>query len=153
MTSLILNIAIFIVAVIGVILIVGAMGTTTKVDPDTGLEKTDMAAVSRSVSYALGLLYGGGTLIGLFTIWAIIRNPKKFMPTLIGIVVFGALVAIAYSMITVETGGPIMRLDDATETSLMWGGLGIQTTFVLVLVAIGLIIMQMGSGILGYFKK
>jgi hypothetical protein len=153
MISLILNIAIFIIAIVGIILIVNAMGTAPEVDEVTGLDITDTAAVSTSVSFSLGLLYGGGILIAAFTLWAMAMNPKKFIPTAIGLCVFGALVLIAYSMVTIETSGPITKLEGATESSLMWGGLGIQTTYVLVIVAVGLIIMQMGKGIMGYFQK
>jgi len=151
--SLILNVAIFIIAVVGVILIVQAMGVSDEKDPLTGLYVSDTGIVDGSVNYSLYLLYGGGILIGGFTLWAIAMNPKKFIPTAIGLAVFAILVGIAYSMVTVETEGAITRLEDATEKSLMWGGLGIQTTFVLVIVAIGLILLQMGRGIAGYFQK
>ncbi|MCG8573422.1 MAG: hypothetical protein MI810_00940 [Flavobacteriales bacterium] len=153
LVSLILNIAVFVIAVIGVFLIINAMGTAPEVDPETGQDVMDTSAVSSSVSYSLALLYGGGIFIAVFTIWGIIMNPKKFIPTAIGLVVFGLLVLIGYSMSTVETTGAIVKLEDATEASLRWGGVGIQTTFVLVIVAIGLIVLQMVRGILGYFQK
>lgn len=149
--SLILNIAIFIIAVVGVVLIVQAMGTDVEKDPVTGLFPDDTASVDSSVAYSLYLLYGGGILIAGFTLWAIIMNPKKFIPTAIGLAVFGVLVAIGYSMVTIEKTGDLAKM--ATPDELKWGGLGIQTTYVLVSVALGLIVLQMGRGIAGYFQK
>lgn len=153
LTSLIINIGVAIVAIIGVYLVISAMGYTAETDPVTGQDISNTAPVSRVVNFSLWTLWICLGVIALFTVFAIISNPKRFIPTAIGIVVFGILVLIGYSMVTVETSGPIMKLEEATETNLLWGGVGIQTTFVLVIVAIGLILAQGVRGLIGYFTK
>jgi len=49
-------------------------------------------------------------------------------------------------------GGSVRSLADATEDNMLWGGIGIKTTYVLVIVAIGLIIAQGVRSLIGYFK-
>lgn len=145
------NILVYIILLVGVIFIVQAM--STEVDPDTNEAIGDVGAVSRSVNLSLGLVIGGLCLIGVFTIISIILNPKRFIPTFIGFGVFGLIVLIGSMMVTVETAGPIMELEEATEGSLFWGGVGIQTTFVLIALALFLIVAQVVRGFVGYFAK
>lgn len=153
LVSLILSILVFALLAIGVFLIIGAMGVDAPKDEITGQYPTDIPAVSRAVDYSMVLLWAAGIFIGVFTVWAIIQNPKRFIPTGIGLAVFGVLIFIASTMVTIETEGPIMDLADTTPDTLYWGGLGIQATFVLATVAIALILLQAGAGILSYFKK
>jgi len=129
------------------------MGNEATIDPITGQASADTANVSAAVSFSLWTVYISLGAIGIFTIIAIITNPKRFIPTAIGILVFGVLILIGYSMVTIETSGEIMKLEEATTENLKWGGLGIQTTFVLVIVAIGLILAQGVRGLIGYFTK
>jgi hypothetical protein len=57
-------------------------------------------------------------------------------------------------MANIETTGPITELEEATDTNLLWGGVGIKTTLVLVIIAIGLILVQGARGLMGYlFNK
>jgi hypothetical protein len=152
-TSLVINLAIFALAIISVIMIVLAMGSTAEVDKVTGMIKGDAANVSSAVNFTQIILVVAVSAILLFTVIAIISNPKRFIPTAIGIAVFGLLVLVGYSLVNVETTGPITELEGATPESLKWGGLGIKTTFVLVVVAIGLIAVQMVRNVLAYFSK
>lgn len=152
-TSLIINIGVAIVAIVGIYLVLTAMGNTATIDPETQQASADTTSVSNVVSFSMITLYISLGAIALFTIIAIITNPKRFIPTAIGIVVFGILVLIGYSMVTVETSGPIMSLEGASESNLLWGGVGIKTTYVLVTVAIGLIIIQGVRSLIGYFTK
>lgn len=152
-TSLIINIGVAIVAIVGIYLVLTAMGNTATIDPETQQASADTTSVSNVVSFSMITLYISLGAIALFTIIAIVTNPKRFIPTAIGIVVFGILVLIGYSMVTVETSGPIMSLEGASESNLLWGGVGIKTTYVLVTVAIGLIIIQGVRSLIGYFTK
>lgn len=152
-TGLILNAGVAILAIVGVYLIISAMGYTEELDPVTEEVLSDTAPVSRAVNFSLWTLYISLGAIAVFTVIAIITNPKRFIPTAIGIVVFGLLVLIGYSMVTIETSGPITKLEEATDSNLLWGGVGIKTTFVLVTVAIGLILAQGVRNLLGYFTK
>lgn len=152
-TSLIINIVIAIIAITGVILVFYAMGYTPEIDPETDQDIADTGAVSNVVNFSLWTLYISLGVIAIFTIFAIVTNPKRFIPTAIGIGIFGILVLVGYSLVNVETTGDIMKLDGATEGNLLMGGLGIKTTYVLVIVAIGLILAQGVRNLVGYFNK
>ncbi|WP_157454122.1 hypothetical protein [Crocinitomix catalasitica] len=152
-TSLAINLVIFALAVISVIMIVLAMGSTAEVDSTTGLIKGDAGNVSSAVNFTMIMLYVGLAAIAIFTVIAIITNPKRFIPTAIGIVVFGILIGIGRALVTIETAGPIMGLEGTTPDTLLWGGVGIKTTLVLLVVAIGLIFFQMIRGVVGYLTK
>lgn len=152
-TSLIINIGVAIVAIVGIYLVLTAMGNTATIDPETQQASADTTSVSNVVSFSMITLWISLGAIALFTIIAIVTNPKRFIPTAIGIVAFGVLVLIGYSMVTIETSGPIMSLEGSTESNLLWGGVGIKTTYVLVTVAIGLIIIQGVRSLIGYFTK
>ncbi|NOQ75843.1 MAG: hypothetical protein GQ574_27810 [Crocinitomix sp.] len=152
-TSLIINIVVAIIAITGVILVFYAMGYAPEIDPETEQDIADTSAVSNVVTFSLWTLYISLGVIGIFTIFAIATNPKRFIPTAIGIGIFAVLVLVGYAMVNVETTGDIMKLEGATEGNLLMGGLGIKTTYVLVIVAIGLILAQGVRNLVGYFSK
>lgn len=152
-TSLIINVGVVILAIVGVYLIITAMGNTAEIDPETGQASSDTTTVSNAVTFSLYIVYATIAAIAIFTVLAIASNPKRFIPTAIGIVVFGLLILVGYSMVTVETTGKITELPDATSENIFWGGLGIKSTFVLVAVAIGLILVQGVRSGIGYFSK
>ncbi len=152
-TSLIINIGVAIVAIVGIYLVIVAMGNTAEIDPETQQATADTASVSRVVTFSLWTLYISLAAIGIFTIYAIISNPKRFIPTAIGIGVFAVLVLVGYMLVNIETTGDIMKLEGTTDQTLLWGGLGIKTTYVLVIVAIGLIAAQGVRNLVGYFSK
>lgn len=152
--TLVINILVIIVGVIGVALIANAMGYSEVVDPVTEEVVSDTSSVSSAVNYSVAILYIALGAIAIFTIIAIIVNPKRFIPAAVGIAIFGLIVLLGYSMANVETAGPITELEEATETNLLWGGVGIKTTLILVIIAIGLIIIQGARGLMGYlFNK
>lgn len=152
-TSLIINVGVVILAIVGVYLIITAMGNTATIDPETGQASADTSSVSSAVTFSLYIVYATIAAIAIFTVIAIISNPKRFIPTAIGIAVFGLLIFVAYLMVNVEKSGPITELPDATSQNIFWGDLGIKTTFVLVATAIGLIIVQGVRSAIGYFSK
>ena len=152
--SLVINILVIVLGVIGVFLIANAMGYSEVVDESTQEVVSDTSAVSGAVTYSVVILIIALAAIALFTIFAIIINPKRFIPTAIGILVFGLIVLLGFSMANVETTGPIAELEDATATNILWGGIGIKTTYVLVILALGLIVIQGARSITGYiFNK
>ena len=147
------NILVTLILIIGVVFIVQAMGT--EVDPETGMAVGDIFAVSASVDLSMGLVWGGLGLIGVFTILAIIAHPKRFIPTMISIGVFGIIILIGYSM---GDSTPIASIDpikypQATAANYQIAGMAIQTTYILIGVAIFLILAQVVRGFVGYFAK
>ncbi len=103
-TSLIINVGVVILAIVGLYLIITAMGNTAVIDPETQQASSDTTNVSNAVTFSLWLVIATIGAILLFTIISIATNPKRFIPTAIGIVVFGLLILVGYSMVNVETG-------------------------------------------------
>lgn len=152
-TSLIVNLGVAIIAIIGIILVIYAMGNTAEIDPITQQANADTSTVSNVVSFSLITFWIAVGAIGIFTLFAIVTNPKRFIPTAIGIAIFAVVILIGYSMAEVETTGKILDLEGATDSNLLMGGIGIKTTYILVFIAITLIILQGFRNLLGYFKK
>ena len=152
-TSLILKFGVAVIIIIGVILAFLAMGYSKELDPVTEQDIADRSAVSNVVSFSMWILYIAIGAIAIFTVYAIATNPKRFIPTALGIAVFGLLVLLSIAFINVETSGKIMELEGTTKGTLWWGGLGIKTTYTLVFVAIAAIAFQGVRNLVGYFSK
>lgn len=136
--------------IIGAILIIGAMKTETEaVSEETA---PDYAAVVRSVNFSLYLVYACLGAILIFTVWSIIQNPKRFIPSAIGIAVFVIILLIGYGMASSE---PIAGLEHADNISknVRMGGTGINATGILVAIAGGLIAVGWVMGIMRFFSK
>jgi uncharacterized membrane protein len=152
--SLVINILVIVLGVIGVFLIANAMGYSEVVDETTEEVVSDTSAVSSAVTYSVWILGIALAAIALFTIFAIIINPKRFISTAIGILIFGLIVLLGYSMAEVDLTGPMSQVEGATAENQLWGGIGIKTTYILVILAIGLIIIQGARSLTGYiFNK
>lgn len=139
--------------VIGIILILDAMGTTATIDKTTQEVVEDADKVTGSVTYALYLVYACLGAIVLFTIWSIIQNPKRFIPSAIGIGVFAIIAFIGYSLASSEILPDLVEHPDATESAHKMGGAGIKTTFILIIIAIALILVGSVLNVLKYFQK
>lgn len=139
--------------VIGIFLILQAMGTTATIDKETQEVVEDTDLVTGSVSYALYLVYACLGAIILFTIWSIIQNPKRFIPSAIGIAVFAVVAMIGYAMASDAILPDLLEHPDATPGSHKWGGTGIKVTFILVIIAVALIIVGSVMSIMKYFVK
>lgn len=143
--------------VIGVLLILNAMGSTATVDPETQEVIEEADQVSGSVTYALYLVYACLGAIIIFAIWSIIQHPKRFISTGIGIVIFGIIVLIGYgladdALIQELVSGP-NALEEATPGAHKWAGTGITITYILVILAIALILIQSVRNMTKYFSK
>ncbi|MEZ4923205.1 MAG: hypothetical protein R2780_08560 [Crocinitomicaceae bacterium] len=139
--------------VIGVLLIMNAMGTTATVDPETQEIMEDSDKVTGSVTFSLFLVYACLGVIALFTIWAIIKNPKRFIPAGIGIAVFGVICLIGYGMASDEIIPELLKHPDATASAHKMGGAGIKITFILVFLAVALMAVQTVRNLMKYFSK
>ncbi|MEX1002444.1 MAG: hypothetical protein WDZ35_10060 [Crocinitomicaceae bacterium] len=143
--------------VIGVLLILNAMGSDATVDSETHMIVEDVDQVTSSVSYALYLIYACLGAIVIFTIWSIIQRPKRFIGTAIGIVVFGIIVLIGYGMASDALIPELVTGDNALEAATKgahkWGGAAIKVTYILVALAGFLILVQSVRDMTKYFSK
>ncbi|MBD3637755.1 MAG: hypothetical protein HUJ25_10400 [Crocinitomicaceae bacterium] len=149
--GLIRTLGVGLLLLLGAIFIIGAMGT--EVDPDTNEPIGSVTSVVTSVNYAVYLVIGALIAIVVFGVWSIIQHPKRFIPTLIGVVVFGILVLIGYSMASSEILPSLAENPEATAKAHKWGGAGINTTIILVILALALILFGSVMGIMRYFSK
>jgi hypothetical protein len=150
---LISNIVVFVLAFIGVILVVYAMGNEAKIDPITLEASSDTTTVSRAVQFSMALFYITVGAIGIFTLIAIITNPKRFIYTAIGFAVFGLLILIGYAMTGEETTKAVFELPGATPGNIKWSGVGIYSSYVLIAVALALIVIQIVRNLFSYSSK
>jgi len=143
--------------IIGVLCFLGIYYTflsmQVKLDPATHQAISDTAAVDTSMTFSVWFSIGSLILIALFTIWAIIDNPKKFIISFIGLALFGVVIFIAYSIAGVETSGPVTELEYATEGWIKWSGVGIIMTYILIFIAGVLLVAQMIRQVVGFFTK
>jgi hypothetical protein len=139
--------------VIGILLIMNAMGTTATVDPETQEIIEDADKVTGSVTFSLYMVYACLIAIGGFTIWSIIQHPKRFIVPAIGIGAFLIIGLIGYSLAGTEPIEGILEHPDATEGALKWSGTGVKTTFILVFIAVALILVSSVMGMMKYFSK
>lgn len=139
--------------VIGILLIMRAMGTTATVDPETQevIEEADI--VTGSVTYALYLVYACLGAILIFTIWSIVQNPKRFIPSAIGMGVFAIIAIIGYATASDAIIPDLLQHPDATASAHRMGDSGIKITFILVFIATALIIAGSVMSMLKYFQK
>lgn len=139
--------------IIGIILIMNAMGSSAVVDAETGEITEDADTVTGSVTYALYLVYACLGAILIFTIWSIIQNPKRFIPSAIGIGIFAVIAFIGYAMASDAIIPDLLEHPDATAGAHKWGGAGIKTTYILVGLAIVLILIGSVMNMRKYFSK
>jgi hypothetical protein len=143
--------------IIGVLCLIGVYYTflsmQVELDPISHQPVTDTAAVDTSMTFSIWFSIGSLVLITAFTIWAIMNNPKRFIPSFIGLAVFVIVIFVGYAMTTIETTGPITELDYATPGWIKWSGVGIETTYVLIFLAAALIVAQLIRQMLGFFSK
>ena len=139
--------------IIGIILILNAMGSTATVDPETQEIVEDADVVTGSVTFAEWLFVAGWGAILVFGIIAVVKNPKRFIPIGIALAIFGVIVAIGYGMASDEIIPELMKQPDATAAAHKWGGTGINVTFILVIIAVALMLVQSVRNMMKYFSK
>jgi hypothetical protein len=149
MFFLVVNGIIAVLCLIGVYYTFGSM--QVQLDEVTNQPITDTSAVGTAVSFSLGFAYGSLILIAAFTIWAIIDNPKRFIPSFIGLAVFMLIFFISYTAAPVETTGKLALI--GTPTWIKWSGVGVIMTYILVGLAVVLLVSQMVRQLLGFLQK
>jgi drug/metabolite transporter (DMT)-like permease len=149
--SLVSSIVVTLMLVIGVILCWGAMQTV--VDPITKQGVGDLSSVDNSVSFSLFLFYGAMILVLAFTIWGIIINPKRFIPSAIGVGVMLLIFLYCYATADTTATGELAKLPGATEFWLKWSDIGVIMTYILFAIAVILLVVQLFRNLFSFFAK
>jgi hypothetical protein len=98
-------------------------------------------------------MWGGLILIGGFSIFNIIQNPKRFIRPAIGFGILGALAAICYAAVEKVGTGKIAETANYTDDIFHYTGFGIALFITLLLIAVGLIIVGFVIGMIRYLSK
>ncbi len=101
-------------------------------------------ATETVIVYAKWVMIIGLVLIAIFSILNLVQNPKRFIPTIIGIAVLGVLFFIAYSIAPsfAPDGAKVTQLSTYSPESYHWTGTGIDLFITLVIIAFVLIIID-----------
>ncbi len=151
--SLGISIGVFVIAIVGLILGYFAM-TDTLPDPVSGENKPDPASIDTALqfTYLAIIIALAGWII--FSIWKIIQNPKGFIVTGIGIVLFTIIYFIAKG---VAGGADTSFLEsvpgDVTADSITNSNTGLIVTYITLIITVLTIVAGLGMGLLRYFKK
>ena len=137
--------------IIGVVLSYNAM--QVQYDKETEQSMSDFASVDSAISYTAFLMIASLAAVLLFTVWGIILNPKKFIPSLIGIGVVGVIFLIAMSMADGTPTGKLLEIEAATEFAVKWTDIGLIMTAALGIIAVALLVFEVIRGALGLFSK
>lgn len=151
--SLVSTVVVGILLLIGAILSWKAMNVEPTMDPVTKQFVGDFSAVDSSVNYTMFLLYASVILVGVFTVWGIAINPRKFIPSAIGLGVLLVIFLICYGMASADATGKLAELPGATEFWLKWSDVGVLLTYALFGLAVLLLIVQALRGVFTYFSK
>lgn len=153
MFFLVVNGIIAVLCLIGVYYTLGSM--QVELDPVTYQPISDTAAVDTAIGFSIWFSIGSLLLITGFTIWAIVDNPKRFIPSFIGLAVFMIVffISYGYGAAIAETSGHITQIQYSTPGWIKWSGIGIVMTYILVFMAIALLIAQMVRQLLGFLQK
>ena len=150
--SLGISIGVFVIAIVGLLL--GYFAMTDQVpDPITGGTKPDEASIDSALkfTYLAIILALAGWII--FSIWKIIQNPKGFLVTGIGIVVFAIIFFIGYSVAGGADTSFLNRPGEITDSSIANSNTGLIVTYITLTITVLTIIAGLGMGLLRYFKK
>ena len=111
------------------------------------------SATISSVNYTQWLMWGGLILIGGFSIFNIIQNPKRFIRPAIGFGILGTLAAICYATADKVGTGKILQTTNYSDEVFQYTGFGIGLFITLLLIAVGLIIVGFVIGMIRYLSK
>lgn len=105
------------------------------------------------ITYAKWVMIIGLVLIAIFSLLNLVQNPKRFIPTIIGVAVLVILTLICYNIAPAEGAGKVTELGTYTPGSYHWSGTGIILFITLVIIAFVLIIADSVMNALRYLSK
>ncbi len=96
------------------------------------------------IVYAKWVMIIGLILIVVFSLLNLVQNPKRFVPTLIGVAILGILFFIAYSIApsSAPDGAKVTQLSTYSAESYHWTGTGIDLFIILLVLAFVMIIID-----------
>ena len=108
-----------------------------------------------SVTYTYWLMWFGLILIAGFSVFNIIQNPKRFIPSAIGFSILALITFICYSVVDSKAaeGSKVLQLDQYTDSSFHWTAMGITLFITLAIIAGVLILAGFVIGGLRYLSK
>ncbi len=108
-----------------------------------------------SVTYTYWLMWFGLILIAGFSVFNIIQNPKRFIPSAIGFSILALITFICYSVVDSKAaeGSKVLQLDQYTDASFHWTAMGITLFITLAIIAGVLILAGFVIGGLRYLSK
>jgi hypothetical protein len=145
------TIVVALLLIVGTILCWGAM--KTELDPVTKQAVGDASAVHNSVVYSLALFWISIICVIGFTIWGIILNPKRFIPSMIGVAIMFVIYLICNGMASEEPTAALAEHPMATPFWLRWADIGIYMTYILFAFAVLLLIVQVFRNMFSYISK
>jgi glucan phosphoethanolaminetransferase (alkaline phosphatase superfamily) len=149
--SKILSIFIALVAVIAAILFVRVFMA------DANAIKTDVVTqnnvVSPLVSFSTYLLYLAIGVTVLLSLWSMIKNPENLKKTLLGVLVLGVVLVVAYffadsNAITDAQGFKILEGGEEGSATNKWAGTGIWFSLFLGIIATGFFVFDLAKGLI-----
>jgi hypothetical protein len=111
------------------------------------------SATVKSVGFTYWLMWGGLILIGVFSIFNIIQNPKRFVRPAIGFGILGVLAAICYAVVDKVDTGKISQTANYSPEVFHYTGFGIALFIALTVIAGSLIVVGSVIGMVRYLSK
>ena len=150
--SLGISIGVFVIAIVGLILGYFAM-TDTVPDAVSGEDVPNPASIDSALqfTYLAIIIALAGWII--FSIWKIIQNPKSFLVTGIGIVLFAIIFFIGYSVAGGADTSFVDKPGDVTTESIANSNTGLVVTYITLIITVITIVAGLGMGLVRYFKK
>lgn len=143
--------------IVTLMLVVGTLlswwAAQTEIDPETKQAVGDAGDVHNSVVYSLALFWIAIIAVLAFTVWGIIINPKRFIPSMIGVGVMFLIYLVCAGLASDKSTDALLGHPMATPFWLKWTEVGIFMTYALFVLAIVLLIVQVFRNIFSYVSK
>ena len=147
--SKILSIFIAVIAVIAAVLFIRVfMEDSQAIKTDAEIQNS---VVSPLVSFSTILLYLAVGITLVLSLWSMIKNPENLKKTLLGILVLGVILVVAYffadSSAVTDAQGKILK-DGAAGSVSQWSGTGIWFSIFLGIIATGFFVIDLVKGLI-----
>ncbi len=111
------------------------------------------AATEKSITYTKWLMIFAFIAIFAFTLINVVKEPKRFVRSLIGMVALAAIAFICYKIAPEAGTGKMLETSNYTDESFHYTGAGILITATLIVISIALILFQGTISLTRFFSK